>query len=280
MKKALAFALVAPTLAVAADYETPGTLPLSTAAPAALVDGIRAQIEDPVSNDGMMNSYTVVTESETYAVVSTHDLCMVAREVNAIAEISKLKGTAAFSESAVEAAKSLGQGAMNIVQDPGAALSGAAAGVGKAFRRLGDRITKGDESSESEDSGFAQVIGFSKVKREYAYEFGVDVYSNNETLQEYLDNLAWAGYSGGVAFNVAATAATGGLAGAAITATNYTVALEEMIRDSTPGDLRKKTREVLQEQGFGEDLINLFVRNAHLSPRHQTFIAGALATMG
>jgi len=264
----------------AQEYETAGEIPLSNAVPESLLAGSRGTISESVYNDGMLNSYVVTAPQGEFKVTSVHGLCKLVREVNAIQEIAVLEKTEAFSDSAVEAVKNLGKGAAHIVTEPVEAVKNATEGVKEVFRDIGDRIDRGDESGDTEDGSLKSLIGFSKTKRRYGYEFGVDVYSNNETLQKYLDQIAWAGFSGNVMFNVAATVATSGLAGAAISVTNYTVALEEIIRDTTPGDLRELTRERLLEQGLEEDLVNLFVRNSEMSPRHQAYMAGALMVMG
>lgn len=273
-------ALLVSSLVAAQDYEVPGAIPLGEAAPPALVEGSRGTIGDPVPNDGMLNSYVVTAPQGEFTVTTVHGLCKMVREVNAIQKIAVLEKTEAFSDAAVESAKGLGKGAKNLFTKPGKTLKGAAKGAGEMFRDLGDRMSGGeDESSEVEDSSMQQIIGFSKAKRDYAYQFGVDVYSSNETLQKYLNQIAWASFSGGMTFKVATSVATSGLAGAALAVTSTTAALEEVIRDTTPGDLREMTREKLREEGIGEDLINLFIRNEELSPRHQASIAASLVAM-
>ena len=265
--------------ASAQSYESPKNIALADSVPSALIKGSVGSISETVSNDGMLNTYVITAPQGEFSVTTTHGLCKLVREVNAIQEIAVLEKTEAFSDSAVAAAKNLGQGAKSLVTRPGEVIKNAAKGVGEIFRDLGDRIERGDESSEAEDSGIESFIGFSKAKRDYAYQFGVDAYSNNATLQHYLEQISWAGFSGGIAFNVATTVATSGLAGAAISVTNYSAALEDIIRDTTPGDLRELTREKLGEQGINEDLVNLFIGNAELSPRHQAYIAGAMMMM-
>lgn len=266
-------------VAVASDYEVPGSLALRDAAPALLIEGTKAEIGDPVDNDGMLNRFVLTSAMGTFEATTTHGLCKLAREVNALDQLAQLRNTEAFSDAATEAATGLVEGAGKLITRPISTVGAAAKGVGKMFRRLGERISRGDESSEVEDGGLKAAIGFSKVKRRLAYEFGVDVYSDNEVLQEYLDRLAWTEFSGSFAFNIVATAATGGLAGAAISFTNYTTAFEEMVRDLGPADLRAKARDLLLEDGIDEDLVNLFIRNGKLSPRQQLFIAGALRSM-
>ena len=279
LKKAALIALLVSSPAMAQDYEVPGSIPLAEAAPRALLEGSQGKIGDPVSNDGMLNTYTVTAPQGEFTVTTIHGLCKLVREVNAIQELAVLDKSEAFTEHAKESARNLGSVGKRLVKDPGKTLKSAAKGVGDIFRDLGDRIEGEDESSTAEDSSAKEVIGFSRMKRRYAFDLGVDTYTNNETLEEYLNQIAWAGFSGSVSLKFAASVATSGLAGAATSVTSSTATVEEIIRDTTPGELRESTRDRLRKQGIGEDLINLFIRNEELSPRHQAAITGSLAAM-
>jgi len=65
-------------------------------------------------------------------------------------------------------------------------VKGAASGLGVAFRRASDALT-GPKRSDAEDSKIKDLVGFSKTKREYAYQLGVDAYTDNEKLQDRLE---------------------------------------------------------------------------------------------
>jgi hypothetical protein len=206
-------------------------------------------------------------------------LCKLVREVNAIRELAVIDKSDQFSEQAAQSARDMGEVAKRLVKDPGKTLGNAARGAKKIFRDLGESISDDEQGSEVEDSGFKEIVGFSRMKRQYAYELGVDVYTNNETLDDYLNRLAWAAFSGRVSVKIGASIATSGLAGAATSLTSSTTTVEEIIRDTSPGDLREQTRSQLLEQGINEDLVSLFIRNEELSPRHQGMITGALAAI-
>ena len=96
--------------------------------------------------------------------------------------------------------------------DPVDTASGAVSGVGKLLGRASEAVT-GGARSDAEESRAKDLIGFSKTKRDYAYELGVDVYSRNPKLQEALDDIAWTGYAGSISTSVA-FAAVPGAAGA------------------------------------------------------------------
>lgn len=266
------------THADSTDYEIPGTMQADKTAPLQLPESDSFTISPNVHNDGLINTYSVSSQYGEFSVSTTYGVCKLAREINAIGQIEHLKGTGAITDSAIDAAKGLGTGAWALVTNPVESLGGAAKGIGKAFRRLGNRVVEGDESSQYEDSSTQSVIGFSKVKRQYAYDLGIDVYSANEQLQTNLDELTWQGFSGGAVFTVA-TMAVGGLAGAALTVSDYTQTLNETLRDTSPTDLREQNRNLLLNMGVNRDLTDLFIKTSTLSPRHQTFIVGALNTM-
>src|SRR5215468_77 len=101
----------------------------------------------------------------------------------------------------------------NLVTHPVESVSGAASGLGAAFRTATASLT-GPKRSEAEESRVKDMIGFAKMKRDYAYHFGVDVYADNKVLQDRLDDITWAGYAGSMTLSAALAAVPGG-AGAA-----------------------------------------------------------------
>jgi hypothetical protein len=279
LKIAALVALLVSPAATAQDYEVPGSIPLAEAAPQALLKRSQGKIGDPVSNDGMLNTYTVTAPQGEFTTTSIHGLCKLVREVNAIQELAVVDKSDAFTEQAKESARNLGSTGKRLLKDPKKTLKNAAKGVGDIFRDLGERVDGDDEGSEVEDSSFKEAIGFARMKRKYAFDLGVDVYTNNQTLEDYLDQIAWAGYSGGMSVKIATSVATSGIAGAATSVTSTTATVEEIIRDTTPSELREWTRDALRKQGIEADLINLFIRNEELSPRQQVAITSSLAAL-
>src|SRR4029434_11333128 len=71
----------------------------------------------------------------------------------------------------------------------------------------------GPKRSEAEESRVKDMIGFARMKRDYAYQFGVDVYSDNKVLQERLDEITWAGYGGSMTLSAALAAVPGAAGG-------------------------------------------------------------------
>jgi hypothetical protein len=123
-----------------------------------------------------------------------------------------------------------------------------------------------------------QLIGFSQSKREIAYKFHVDVYSTNKVLQEHLDRLAWADYTGSITLSIA-TLPLGGAAGAIYSSSNVVRLLNEAIALTPPSELKKQNRAKLAQMKIDPNLSDLFINNPHLSPRQQTYIVAALEAM-
>ncbi|MDH3691850.1 MAG: hypothetical protein OEU36_20610 [Gammaproteobacteria bacterium] len=144
------------------------------------------------------------------------------------------------------------------------------------FERAGESFRS--QRSDAEDSAYKDLIGFSKVKRAYAAEFGVDPYSANPILQEHLNRVAWSGYSGGIGVTALVSLIPGG-AGMVVTATSGTQMLNDLVKTTPPTELRKLNREKLLKMGVREDIAKLFINNDVFSPRHQTFLVGALEEM-
>ncbi len=157
--------------------------------PAKLVSGPNFKAAAKVTSNGYLNVYRVTSKHGDLEVTSTALLEKRAREIDAIAKMEQVKETDTYRESAQEAGEDVIAGAKALVTNPVDTVGGAVSGVGKLFARAGESVFGGSRS-ESEDDRLKTLIGFSSTKRDYAYEFGVDVYPRNPHLQEALDDVA------------------------------------------------------------------------------------------
>ena len=111
-----------------------------------------------------------------------------------------------------------------------------------------------------------------------AFDLGVNRYSNNKVLQEYMNSVTWA-KTGGTAIIDFGKMAVSGPAGIAMTAVGSSRVLGRMMRDnSTPG-LRRINGEALEGIGISESSIRRFLANRKLTPRHQTAITNSLVSL-
>lgn len=263
--------------AISEEYEAPAVLQASKILPRELLSGPNHAVEEQVLNDGYLNHYKINSKFGQFTAVSTAQLRKRVHEINAIAELEKVRGTKEFIDSFKEGGYKTLEGAKSLITSPIQTTVGVVGGLGKVFQNAADNLF-GHERSEAEDSRLKDVIGFSKVKRDYAYEFNVDVYSRNEALQEQLNDMAWAGYAGGLSMSAALMPVGGGV-GLAITLSRTSRLFNEIFRNTSPTELRRMNHKKLLAMGASEDVADLFVNNSIFTPREQTLLVGALDEM-
>ena len=276
--------LLGAVLAIASDsaaaverYEEPPRSLASEILPPGLVSGTNHQVQQQVLSDGFMYQYRIDSRFGQLTAESTAELRIRVREIDAMAVMEEVQKSKEFVTSAKEAGGDVVRGAKNLVTDPAGSVKGTFSGVGALFRRGADNVI-GDPPSDAEDSRLKGVLGFSKTKREYASEFGVDVYSSNALLQERLDDLAWSGYAGGITTSALLTAVPGG-AGVAVSVSGGSNLMNDVLRTKPPSDLRRMNRDKLKAMGVDSKIIDLFLQNTVFSPTHQTLLVAALEDM-
>ena len=262
---------------VLAEFEKPGTLKAQSFLKPEFLKGEHYTINEQVNNDGLLNHYAVHSSFGDFRVISTSSLHILVREIGAIAVMKEIN----TDDTAIEALKQSGKntvaGLKNLVTDPQGTFESAAAGVGSLFNRAIGTVGK-RQTTETEDSRVAQLVGFSKSKGQIATSFGVNVYSRNEVLQEELDRLAWADYLGGLSVGVA-TSAVPGAGGVLMTTSGAARLLSETINTTPASELWLQNKNKLLEMGMNEDTIELFLNNPVFSPALQTMIVAALESM-
>lgn len=270
----LAFAVtVAP--AVAQSFEQPPVLQVSQILPDTLIAGAEHRVDDDVRNDGFMNHYRVQSRFGTFEAQSTAELKIRVREIYAMAEMSGIESSDIFVDAMKSAGADVVQGVSNVVSDPRGTISGAVSGVGKLFKRAGEKIA-GDPRSNSESSSVEDTIGLAAKKREYAADFGVDVYSSNAQMQAQLDRIARAGYFGGLGTGLT----IGVLTGPILAVTRGADMMNDVLRSTSATDLRQINRDKLAQMSVPTNTIELFISNRFFSPRHQTLLIAALEQLG
>lgn len=258
-------------------YEPPTTLLASQILPPDLLAGPHHRVEERVYNDGFLNTYRIGSKFGTFIAVSTPMLRKRIGEINAMVRMEQIQNTKEFTASLKEAGTDTLVGFKNLVTKPVDTVKGAASGLAVAFRRAGDAIG-GAKRSDAEDSRVKDLIGFSKTKREYAHQLGVDAYTDNEKLQDRLNEISWAGYAGGITWAAAMSAVPGG-AGLAITISGTHKLLNEVFRTTPPVDLRRMNGEKLKAMDVHPEVADAFLNNSVYSPRYQTLLVNALEEM-
>jgi hypothetical protein len=255
-------------------FETTQVFKATDVLPVDVIMGAHHSVDNQVLNDGYLNVYTLHSSYGDLKVVSKAMLYKRIQEISAIAKIEEISGLKEFGGGVAEKGKDVVMGAVNLVTSPIDTVSQAVTGVGKLFKRAGENVLE-QSRSDAEDNRFKSVIGFSKTKRDYAYDMNVDVYSRNPLLQDALDNLTWSGYSGNMAMSLVVSVFTGPIT----TATGTTNLLNKVFRDTAPADLRILNRKKLADIGVSASLIDRYITNPVFTPREQTVIVDALERM-
>ncbi len=280
--KTIAFLFLLPLSLLAQEpFEDAPVLDAQTILRPEFASGEGFTVRASVPTYGGRNSYMLQTDAGVIEADGNTMLVRRVREVAAIARLREVSRTEQFESALVAAAKSPVGAARGLIQHPVSTVTGVPKGLFKFINRAGQGVkerAQGRERSNYEDSNAAQLIGFSKAKRDVALELGVDPYSSNEALQRELNGVSWAAYAGKMTFTLA-TAPVGGGAGMALTATGVTTTFEQALRDQSPSDLRLGSLKRLLAMGCDRAVADAFLNNTAFSPSVQTAIVLHLDAM-
>jgi hypothetical protein len=266
-----------PAIAAQQGYEPAPALSASKILSPELLSGANHRVQERVTNDGFLNTYQIDSKFGTFTAVSTAVLRKRIGEINAMIVMEKVQSSKEYVSSIKEAGLDTMTSAASLITSPVKTVSGAAQGLGAAFSRVSESIG-GAKRSQSEDSSVKDAIGFSTTKRQFAYQFDVDVYSDNQKLQDMLNRIAWASYAGSLTWSAAMAAVPGG-AGVAMTVIGTNKVLNQIFQTTPPVELRKMNTDKLNTMGVNSQVTDAFINNTIFSPREQTLLVHALGEM-
>ena len=221
--------------------------------------------------------YTVNSPFGVFEAKGEDMLRIRVHEVQALAKMEQeMNQPAAFGYGVLDTVMSPFKFLWGLMTEPKETLMG----VPKGMKRVGSRISEmvTGERGKLEDGEGQELAGFGGVKRTVAAAAGVNVYSSNTVLQDQLDRIAAAGYSGGVGSRIALIPVTGPL-GLALSTTSFSRAMNEMLLEHAPEDLRRINRETLERMGVRKEVRDAFLSHPWYSPRHETILVQALDEM-
>lgn len=260
-----------------AQFEEPGVLSAKDLLPPERLKGPNHTVADEVQNNGLFNQYSVSSPFGEFEAPSNTTLGFLINELNAIAEMKKVKTDDTAIASLKQSGANTVTGIKNLFTNTEETLKGAASGVQGLFNRASETIGS-REVTDAEDSKVQQIIGFSKSKGEIATTFNVNVYSRNQVLQEELDRLAWADYLGGLGMGVA-TSVVPGVGGIVLATSGTARLLNEAINTTPASELWVQSRDKLIALGMDADTVQLFLNNQTFSPALYTVMTSALESM-
>jgi hypothetical protein len=264
-------------------YETPREISASKVLPKKLLRGPNHKIvEKVVTYNGFTNHFIIHTDYGRFKAVGNGMVPVRIQEINAIAALDKKKKSSSFVDGVKDSGGTMLETTKNLILHPVDTVSGMPSGIYNIFADTGEvmaQAVRGEATiAEVGEKGGKAIAGFSRNKREMAFDLGVNRYSNNKVLQEYMNSVTWA-KTGGTAIIDFGKMAVSGPAGIAMTAVGSSRVLGRMMRDnSTPG-LRRINGEALEGIGISESSIRRFLANRKLTPRHQTAITNSLVSL-
>ncbi len=261
---------------MAQGFEVPANRKASEILPAELIQGPHYRVQDTVVSYGYMHHWTVDTDFGTFEATGDGALRKLIREVYAVSALKKISQAEAFADSIVYAAKQPFNFASKMVTDPVDTISAVPSGVFQIFGNIYTGIT--EKHDPSEDSRLKQALFVSSWKRDFAAEYGVDVYSSNKVLQEQLNKVGWASAIGGLSLS-AAMAPLSGAGALVFKNTRLANQVGEALKEEPPSRLRIINNDKLIAMGISNDLAGRFLDHPTFTPRHDTVIAAALADL-
>ncbi len=259
-----------------AAYEIPSTLSAYKILPSELLESKYHRVFDEVPTYGFTNRFTISSPFGQFEAYGIDMLKIRVNEIYALARLSEMKKTKTFGDAAKKASLSPIKGAWGLVSNPVDTVSGLPKGMWRFMSRVGKVVT--GERSDVEDSKAKELIGFSPIKRKYAFKLGVDVYTSNKVLQKELNSVCWAAFAGGAGVKLL-TIPLQGTAGIIVKGSSLVHKSNKILLDYAPEEIGELNRKLLEKIGVEDWAINLFLRNSYFSPRHQTIIVQSLMEM-
>ena len=264
-------------------YEVPGEISASSIFSKKLLKGPHHKInEEVVTYNGFTNHFIIQSDFGRLKATGNGMVPVRIQEINAIAKMAEMKKSGAFVDGLKESGGTLLESGKNLIVHPVDTLSGFPSGVYNIFADIGvvaRKVVKREASiADATVKAGDALLGFSRNKHELAYSLGVNQFSDNKVLHEYLNSVSWATTGGTFTVDLGKMAVSGP-AGAVLTVASSTRTLNRMMRDNTIPGLQRINEDTLETIGISKSVIDRFLGNRKLTPRHQTSITQSIALL-
>lgn len=255
--------------------EPPFILEAKDVLPPNLLKGSNYIVDGQVQNDGLINTYSLTTSYGPLAAESSAVLMIKIAELNAMSVMAQMDKQKVFGDSVLEGVKAPFRGIEALVKKPVETSKGIIKGTGRFFSNIGRSIVSDDPY---QDNAFKVAVGYDAIKRAYAYELGIDVYSNYEPLISMLGKVAQASAAGGLTPRVAMSAINLDVM-TVLSLSGTSESMRKLVRDNPPGELLKINTGQLAQIGVQKSLADAFLNNYVYNPQEATLLVGQLAIL-
>lgn len=278
-------------IAAAADlngpFEPSPHLPSSELLPGVALTGPGYRIADDAQVVDYYGQFELRSDVGALVADGASVLQLRVRELDAVRRLDKVSYTEVFGTAARRSAERPVDAVRQVGGEPVDTVSGLPAGIGRFLVRTArniqelaldlndaaiDAMADDEDEDGKDDSGPStgeraqkvatqatlRYIGYNKARREIARQVEADPYSTNPMLDERLDKLAWAAWSGAKLTGLA-VGLIGGVAGQAL---GYARDAYELVWELPPEDLKRRNLEVLADFGIRGKPARDFVRRS------------------
>jgi hypothetical protein len=233
-------------------------------------------VAEAVGTLRFMHTFRVESTYGRYDVVSKRLLDTRLREIQTMARVVGMDEVPEFLRSLGGRLAQIPTAAVEIIVQPRDSFEKMGAELERSFERFKD-LFKSRKGSEYEDSKLRGAL-IGTEKRRLAAQLGLDVYSTNPKVQQFLNDIATARAAGAAGVDLASYALpiVGYLA---VSTARLRADVARLLRDKTPSELARYNDKRLTELGISAPQRAILLEQAWLSPRHQTVITAAVREM-
>jgi hypothetical protein len=211
----------------------PITLSAAKTLPEDLQKGPNFQVDDAIINDGFINTYYLQTDYGKLKIVSDDLYLERINELRALEHMEKLEQTDEFGNALKKGVKAPLNTVKSIVTEPVDTVKAIGSGISNWVSDIGDSIVSDDPNQAGV---FSTAIGYAAAKRAFAYEYGINPYTDFQPVQDKLAEIARANVVGGLTPKIAF-----GLikkpVGTVLSVTATADSMKKMARDKSPEEL-------------------------------------------
>jgi DNA-binding transcriptional regulator/RsmH inhibitor MraZ len=257
-------------IAQGTQYEQPPVFRASSFLPQEMQAGTSYKLKEQVGTQGMLYSFELWSRYGWYHPESLDMLRIRLAEIRALDTLTSMQQDPLFLEGVGDQMKGTVESTVDAVKHPFRTLADVPLGLEKFGRQVGAKMEEGDTLPDENIRGIHE-----EAKRKLAVSLGVDPYTDNQLLQNALNDVA-TNKNRGALLGRAGTAFIPAV-GPALSAAHLNKGLQDRLANLTSAELQQETRNTLSALGAPRVEVDRFMSNPGYTPTTRAVIAEALA---